>query len=178
MSHTNKRRSEFEIKSTNCQLPKNCPSLSNFRPTFYFVYMLLDTLSQLLEMKWHTGFTQGRKVSLDPSLSSAKDLNEKYISTFFYCLSHLFIFLLNFDCYYPTHNYLFEVNNESNRKRCEICSKLTIKTLELRHWLCSGVFTVNFVHISHIFLVFPSLTLSKSKQVSLPIRTNATPFPF
>ena len=35
---------------------------------------------------------------------------------------------------------------------CDISSKLTIKTPERRHWLCSGVFIVNFEHISHLFL--------------------------
>ena len=29
-------------------------------------------------------------------------------------------------------NYLFKVNNRNIRKRCEICSKLTMKTPELR----------------------------------------------
>ena len=28
-----------------------------------------------------------------------------------------------------------------------ICSKLTIKATERRHWLCSGVFVVNFENI-------------------------------
>ena len=32
----------------------------------------------------------------------------------------------------------------SNRKMCEICAKLTIKTPERRHWGRSGVFIVNF----------------------------------
>ena len=47
--------------------------------------------------------------------------------------------------------------------RCEICSKLTIKTPE-RHassqWRRSGVFIVNFEHISHVVLVFLLLTLN------------------
>ena len=34
------------------------------------------------------------------------------------------------------------------RKRCEICSNLTIETPERRRF---GVFTVNFEHISHLF---------------------------
>ena len=33
----------------------------------------------------------------------------------------------------PTNIYLFKVNNRNTRKRCEICSKLTIKTPERRH---------------------------------------------
>ena len=44
---------------------------------------------------------------------------------------------------------------------CEICSKLTIKTPERCHWRRSGVFIVNFEHISHLFLVFLLLTLSR-----------------
>ena len=32
----------------------------------------------------------------------------------------------------------------------EICSKLTIKTLEQHHWRRFGVFLVNFEHISQL----------------------------
>ena len=44
--------------------------------------------------------------------------------------------------------YLFKVNNRNARKSCEICLELKIKTPEERHWLCYGVFIVNFEHIS------------------------------
>ena len=54
----------------------------------------------------------------------------------------------------PAVNYMFQVNDRNSRARCAICSKLTIKTPR------SGVFIVNFEHISHIFLVFLLLTLS------------------
>ena len=40
------------------------------------------------------------------------------------------------------------VNNWNTRKRCEICSKLTIKTPERRQWRRSDVFIVNFEYIS------------------------------
>ena len=52
----------------------------------------------------------------------------------------------------PAGMHLLKVNNKNSRTRCEICSKLTIKT--------PGVFMVNFKHISHIVLVFPLLTLN------------------
>ena len=39
-----------------------------------------------------------------------------------------------------------------------MCSKLTIKTPERHQWRRSGVFIVNFEHISHPFLV---LTFNK-----------------
>ena len=35
-----------------------------------------------------------------------------------------------FAMYHPAGNYMFKVNNENTRIGCEICSKLTIKTVE------------------------------------------------
>ena len=55
---------------------------------------------------------------------------------------------------------MFIVNNRNTTTRCEICSKLTIKTPERRHWHHSGVFIVNFEHISHLVLVFLLLTFN------------------
>ena len=52
---------------------------------------------------------------------------------------------------YPGNIYLFKVNNGNTRKKCEICSKLTIKRPERRHGRRSGDFIVNFEHISHLF---------------------------
>ena len=53
----------------------------------------------------------------------------------------------------PAGNYIFKVNNRSTRKRCEICSKLTIKTPER----CFDAFIVNLSHISHLTIVFLAL---------------------
>ena len=39
---------------------------------------------------------------------------------------------------------------ETLEKRCEICSKLTIKTPKRRQWCRFGVFIVSFEHISHL----------------------------
>ena len=50
---------------------------------------------------------------------------------------------------------------EQGVKYGEICSKLTIKAPERRHWGCSDVFIVNFEHISHLFVVFLLLNLSR-----------------
>ena len=49
---------------------------------------------------------------------------------------------------HPAGIYLLKVNNRNIRARCEICSKLTIKTPERRHWCRSGVFilTLNIFH--------------------------------
>ena len=61
----------------------------------------------------------------------------------------------------PAGIYLFKVNNRNTRTRCEICSKLTIKTTERRQWRRSSVFIINFEYISHLVLVFLLLTLSR-----------------
>ena len=61
----------------------------------------------------------------------------------------------------PAGNYIFKVNNRSTRTRCNMLSKLTIKTPERRHWRRSRVFIVNFKHISYLVLVFLLLTLSR-----------------
>ena len=45
--------------------------------------------------------------------------------------------------------YLFKFNNRETRKKSEMYSKLTIKTPDRRQWRLSGVFIVNFEHISH-----------------------------
>ena len=60
----------------------------------------------------------------------------------------------------PAGDYMFQVNNRNTRIKCKIYSKLTIKTPERRQWRRSGVFIVNFEHISQLVLVFLLLTLS------------------
>ena len=55
--------------------------------------------------------------------------------------------------------YLLKVNKRNTRTKCDICLKLTIKTPE-RHWRRSGIFIVNFEHISHLALVFVLLNLN------------------
>ena len=66
---------------------------------------------------------------------------------------------------------MFKVNNRNARAGGEICLKLTIKTPERRHLRRSGVFIVNFEHISHPVLVILLSTFSRQMQAgyeSLP----------
>ena len=63
-------------------------------------------------------------------------------------------FVLKPECSDPVGIYLLKVNKRSSRTRYEICSKLTIKTPD------TGVFIVNFEHISDLVLVFLLLTLN------------------
>ena len=72
---------------------------------------------------------------------------------------------------YPGGIYLFKVNIRNTRARSELFSKLTIQkhqnvvmvflSLALNIWCLSGIFIVNFEHVSHLFLVFLLLTLNK-----------------
>ena len=72
-----------------------------------------------------------------------------------------------FDIPFPVGIYMFKVNSGNTRTRCEIYSKITIKTPERRHWRRSGVFIVNFEHISYLVLVFLLLTLSRQMPTGL-----------
>ena len=62
---------------------------------------------------------------------------------------------------FPAGNYMFKVNNKNPRTWCEICSKLKIKAPKQRNWRRSGVFNVNFEHISYLILAFLFSTLSR-----------------
>ena len=69
---------------------------------------------------------------------------------------------------YPSRHYLLKVKNRNTRTSCEKkCSKLKRKTPEWRQWRRSGVFIVNFEHISHLVLVFLLLILN----MQLPTET-------
>ena len=57
---------------------------------------------------------------------------------------------------------LLKVNNRNTRNKTEICSELIIKTPERHYWCLSGVFIVNFEHISYLVILFLLLTLSMS----------------
>ena len=59
---------------------------------------------------------------------------------------------------YPGNIDLLEVNTRNTRKRCKICSKLTIKTPERRHWLSLHVLSSNRIfNISLFQCNFPIL---------------------
>ena len=73
-----------------------------------------------------------------------------------------------FYSYLPANIYLLEVNSWNTRKS-EICSKLTIKTLERRQWCCFGIFIVNFEHILQPFLLFQLLTLNMQMLAGLDV---------
>ena len=57
---------------------------------------------------------------------------------------------------YRVGNYMFRVNNRNTGRRCEICSKLTIKAPERHHWRrvwsyftsCCSVSIVNFENLN------------------------------
>ena len=61
--------------------------------------------------------------------------------------------------FFPTNIYLVKVNNRNTKKKCEICSKLTIKTPE-RY----GVFLGDFEHI--YFTPFSSVFIIDFEQLN------------
>ena len=63
---------------------------------------------------------------------------------------------------HPANKYMLKFNNRNTRKRCEIYSKLTIKTQERRQRRRTVVFIISFVHILYIFLVFLLFSFEKA----------------
>ena len=57
--------------------------------------------------------------------------------------------------------YLFKFNNKNTRKWCDLCSSSTKKNTSCFYCQLSGVFIVNFEHISDFFLVLLLLILKK-----------------
>ena len=64
-------------------------------------------------------------------------------------------------CKSPAGICLLKDNIRNIRTRCEICSKLTIKTPKQRQICCSGILIDNFDHLSHLVLVFLLLALNR-----------------
>ena len=71
----------------------------------------------------------------------------------------------------PGNKDLFKVIIRNTRKKYEIYSNLTIKTLERRQWRRSGVLIVNLEHISLVFLL---LTLNMYLFTGLDIQVGFT----
>ena len=64
--------------------------------------------------------------------------------------SNKILLILSFDRSYPANIYLFKVSYGHTKKRCEICSELTIKTRNRRS---SGVFLINFEQMNASWVV-------------------------
>ena len=74
-----------------------------------------------------------------------------------FCVSVEHVFFFSDTCkkfvtptVYPVGNYMFKVDKRNTRTKCEVFSKLTIETPELRqwrHWRRSVVFIVNFEYL-------------------------------
>ena len=65
----------------------------------------------------------------------------------------------------PAGIYLLKVNKTNTRIRCEICSKLTIKILEWRHWLqivSTELQNNGKLAIFKIFCIFGKLNISSN----------------
>ena len=61
---------------------------------------------------------------------------------------------------------MFKVNNRNTGTRCEICSRLTIKTQERRQFRRSGVFVVNFEHHRGRSEIYPYARISFRNRIT------------
>ena len=64
-------------------------------------------------------------------------------------------------------NYMFKVNNKNTRIRCEICSKLTIKTPDRRQWRRSEMHILKMYKpfLSEKYPSYAKMTLIKDGEV-------------
>ena len=129
-------------------------------------FSVIDALLSIMkrEADRHLKLTSGENIGILPLMDQKIKPSAKTSGRSFSILSssnnkHLLEIKGNLKAN-PANIYLFKVNNRNTRKRCEIRSKLTIIAPERRHCRCSGVFIINFGHISHLFLVFLLLILN------------------
>ena len=61
----------------------------------------------------------------------------------------MFVKMILFASEWLKSNFSKQKLPNNTRKRCEICSELSIKTAERCHYCHSGIFIANFEHISH-----------------------------
>ena len=94
--------------------------------------------------------------------------HERFKSTFLILYSELILVDFNFwfwaNSHKKRHSWLHPIKNKKSRNariRCEICSKLTIKTPKGRHWRPSGIFIINFEDTSRLFQLVLLSTLNK-----------------
>ena len=66
--------------------------------------------------------------------------NHCYSNVYIINFEHMLLFLLVPFCTHQKKIHAQSVSNRNTRKKCEIFSKLTIKTQEQYHWHRSGVF--------------------------------------
>ena len=143
-------------------------------------YQLLFRFFLLALSYWLTSAAQSKK----PYHHEAKEIyglipfaNSAKCSCGSILFGNVFTFIIYFSI--PSWQYyMFEVNNRNTMARCKICSKLVIMKSERHHWFRSGVFIVNFEHISHFFLVFLLLTLMPTGYLYLTVQFQHTFFYF
>ena len=103
----------------------------------------------------HDGFSFSKAAGF---LSAPGMKNRLHLRRFWTCFVKMIfenIVSVEIDAAIPEHAlaniYLFKVNNRHFRKRCETCSKLTIKTPEWRQWRLM-MFLLLTLNIFHTFL--------------------------
>ena len=115
--------------------------------TFVALFFLFETCSNVRRnLQTKTAFLQSKEP--DSYISNYSGLRIR-LNYFLFCNPKAHVYTI------PAEIYLLKVNNRKTRTRCEICSKLTIKIPEWRHWRevfgtyftpCSSVSIVNFEH--------------------------------
>ena len=122
---------------------------------YYKKTVILEVFSQVGKSRYISKAKMTEEISFLKNGSHSFERKAKIIHLFNLLITlWILLYRAQFsNTYYPDNNYLLKSNNRNTRKRCEICSNLTINIPERRQWGRSGVFIVKFGHISHLFLI-------------------------
>ena len=159
-----KKRSLVQFSYRQCwNIIKKKLSLHEHKSLLFPWAWILPTgqYSQCYPVKCSLGFAVSYLPKLQTTSLSVSQYSKQYYPILILELKQCFHFLEEVTWQYrflQANIYLFKVNDRNISKMCEICSKLTIKTVKRNR---SDVFIVNLEHILHLFLVFLLLTLNK-----------------
>ena len=142
------REKPFKIEKKNSESRKN---FQNREENFGIQKNILESKKKLWNLE--------KKIKIEKNISESRKLFQNRENSFkieenisesrnILLLESRKIFLNSMNL--PANIYLFQVNNRNTKKRCEICSKLIIKTVEWRQWHHFYIFIVNFEHIPHL----------------------------
>ena len=113
-----------------------------------------------LYLGWHELITLTNHFFDEPGNSKTDSFPSLVLTLIMFCSGYWCLLTHVWTLRYLANVYQFKVNNRNNRKRCEMCLKVIIKTPKRRRWRRFGASIVKFEHISQLFLVLLLLTLS------------------
>ena len=133
-SHSKLSSLDLKFKLSNKQIVKSSRHfpLVNIWQVFFFNSKIFPSCNYQQDPGLVTVITVSLETFIPTALSVISGSSyycDNKCSTVLAAYTHADLILSSFCCLFPAGNYMFKVNNRNIRTRCEICSKVTIKTL-------------------------------------------------